>query len=99
MAIQINTGAVRTVAEEIEAANKRMQDDLSDVDRALRAMEQSWQGDGSNACSQKYRYIKENLPNARYNVINNLVVFMKQQVGDSYEVAEQKISNAAAAFK
>jgi uncharacterized protein YukE len=99
MAILINIDAVRTTAEQIDVANKTMRDDLAAVDTVIRTLQQSWQGEGSAACTGKYDYIKRTYPDVRYQVVNNMVTFLKNQVGDSYDQAERKISSAASAFK
>lgn len=99
MAIQVNTEAVRLVADQIDAANKSMRNDLSGVDNAIRALQQAWQGEASNACANKYEHIKSSFSDARYRVVNNMVSFMRVQVGESYETMERKLSNAASAFK
>ena len=99
MDIIINTAAVLTAAENIDSINKKMQSDLSDVESALRTMRQSWEGDGANACTNSYDRIKKGLGNDRFTVINGLVSFMKNQVGEGYESTEQSVSSAASAFK
>lgn len=99
MAILINTAVVSNTADQIDTANKKIRDDLSDIDSAIRTLQQNWVGEASNSCANKYDYIKRNFADARFSVVNDLVTFIRKQVNEGYETTEKTVSSAAAAFK
>ncbi len=95
----INTAAVLAAADQIDTANKNMRDELSDIDLAIRTLQQSWEGAAANSCANKYEYIKRNFSDARFSVVNDMVSFMKNQVGEGYKTTEKTVLSAASAFK
>lgn len=99
MAIQINTAAVLATANQIDMLNKKIRDQLSDVDSAIQALQRCWEGEAASSGVNKYNYIKRSFSDARFSVVNGIVSFMKVQVGEGYEATEQAVSKAAAAFK
>lgn len=99
MAIQINTARVSSVANYINDANKKIRDEISDLDTAIRLLERNWEGEASSSCVNKYDHLKRSFSDSRFSVVNGLVSFMRIQVEEGYEATEKSISNAAAAFE
>ncbi len=99
MAIQINTAIVSATADQIDILNKKIRDELSDVDLAIQALQYCWEGNAASSGFNKYSYIKRSFFDARYSVVNGIVSFMKVQVGEGYEMTDQAVSTAASAFK
>lgn len=99
MAILINTAVVSNTADQIDATNIDLRDGLSDIDSAIRTLQQYWEGEALSSCTNKYEYIKRNFADARFSVVNDLVTFIRKQVDEGYEVTEKNVSSAAAAFK
>lgn len=99
MAIQVNTGSVLATADQIDTINKKIREGLSEVDMAIRSLQQHWEGEASNSCANKYEYIKHGSSDARFSVVNSVVSFMRNQVGEGYEATEHSVSAAASAFK
>ena len=99
MAIKINTGAVSTAATQIAKINQNINNDFSMVESAMNTLNRSWDGGASDNAIRKYQNIKNNYYQNRYNVIQQLVNFMRKQAGEGYEKTEQAIQSAAAAFK
>ena len=99
MAILINTAVVSNTADQIDTTNKKIRDDLSDIDSAIRTLQQNWEGEASNSCTNKYEYIKRSFADARFSVVNDMVTFMRKQVDEGYETTEKAVSSAASAFK
>ena len=97
--MRINTAAVSSSASQIDAINKEIRSDMSNVDTAIKNLQKNWEGSGSSACNTRYKSIKSTFKEARFSVINNLVSFLKEHVGVTYEDTEQKVSNAASKFK
>lgn len=99
MAVLINTAAVSLTADDIDKVNKKIRDELSEVDLAVRELRSNWTGQAADSCASKYGRIKDSFSDRRYSVVNGMVVFMKNSVGESYNAAEQTLVNAASAFK
>lgn len=99
MAILINTAVVSNTADQIDTVNKKIRDDLSDIDSAIRKLQQNWEGEASSSCTNKYEHIKRSFSDARFSVVNDFVTFIRKQVDEGYEVTEKTVSSAAAAFK
>lgn len=99
MAIQVNTASVLATADQIDTINKKIREGLSEVDMAIRSLQQDWEGEASYSCTNKYEYIKRDFSDTRFSVINSVVSFMRNQVGEGYEATEHSVSSAASAFK
>ena len=99
MDIQINTAAVSSAADQIDNLNKKLRTEMSELESAIKSLQRNWDGSAADTGINKFNYIKNNTDEARYSVINNLVSFLKIQVGENYEITEQSVSKAASAFK
>ena len=99
MAIQIHTAAVSAAADRIDAINRKIRDELSEVDSAVQTLQHSWEGSAANSGINKYGYLKRSFSDARFSVVDGLVSFMRIQVVQGYEATEQALITAASAFK
>ena len=99
MAVQIKTAAVLSAADQIDTINKKIREEMAEIDASLRTLHQHWEGEAFDTCNNKYEYIKRNFSDSRYSTINGLVSFARNQVGEGYEMTEKAVSNAASAFK
>lgn len=99
MAILINTQAVSTATTNIDTLNKKIRDDLTLVDNKINKLPSSCEGEAVSTCIGKYKYIKEIHSTDRYAVLNEMVSFMRSQIGENYEEAEKVVSKAAVSFK
>lgn len=99
MAIKIDTSRVRSTASQISTMNKKIKNDFSSVESAINSLNNNWDGSASDAAVRKFQNIRNNHYNNRFNVINDMVNFMLNQVGEGYEKTETTISSAASAFK
>lgn len=99
MAIKIDTSRVRSTASQISTMNKKIKNDFSSVESAINSLNNNWDGSASDAAVRKFQNIKNNYYNNRFNVVNDMVNFMLNQVGEGYEKTETTISSAASAFK
>lgn len=98
-AIKVNTGTVVTVAQNIRKANNDIRDLLSPVESAIKTLDNSWDGNASTNAMNKYNSIKNAFCDNRYNVIENFVNFLLQQVGEGYDQTEATNVSLADAFK
>ena len=99
MAIKIDTNAVRTTATQIANTNQKISNDFSSVESAISNLNRNWDGMASDAAFRKFNNIKNTYYDNRYKVVNDMVNFMKKQVGEGYEQTETAIVSAASAFK
>jgi uncharacterized protein YukE len=99
MAIKIDTGIVSTTANQIANTNQKISDDFSSVDAAISTLSRNWEGAASDAALWAFSNIRNRYYDNRYAVVNDLVAFMKNQVGEGYEQTETAIVSAASAFK
>lgn len=99
MAIKINTGTVSATATQIANVNKKIKNDFSSVETAINNLNRSWDGNASDTAMSKFKSIKNTYYDNRYNVVNDMVNFMKKQVGEGYDNVEKAIVSAASAFK
>ena len=78
---------------------QKIKNDFSSVESAINSLNNNWDGSASDAAVRKFQNIRNNHYNNRFNVINDMVNFMLNQVGEGYEKTETTISSAASAFK
>jgi hypothetical protein len=97
--IIINTAAVLDAADQIEKTNRKISNDVSEMDSIIRTLQQNWNSTASDSCANKYEYIKRSFFDSRFFVVDGLVLFMKKQVGEGYEMTEQAVLSATSAFK
>lgn len=99
MEIKINTNVVRNTACQIASVNQRISHDFSCVEHEISNLNRNWEGTGSYVALKKFNNIKSTYCDNRFKIINDMVNFMKKQVGDGYEQTEKAIFSAASAFK
>lgn len=99
MSVKINTVAVLATANRIDNYNKKICDELTELKLSINALRNYWEGEAANSGINKFDYIERNYSDSRFLVLNNVVSFMKAQVGECYDDTEQKILTAASAFK
>lgn len=97
--IKVNTNYVVDTAQKIKKINEQINGDFSSVEAAINNLNRNWDGSASEIAIAKFRNIRNTYYDNRYNVVNNMVNFMKNQVGAAYDEAEKKIVSAASAFK
>ena len=99
MAIKISTQKVDSAASNISRINGSIRDDFSAVTNAMNVLDRNWDGSAADNVIRAFNSIKESYCDYRYNVINDMVLFMKNQVSSNYNNTEQKVQNAANLFK
>lgn len=99
MAIRIDTAAVETTATQVADMNRQISDDFAFVEAAISNLDKNWNGTASVAVLKKFERIRNTYFSNRYEVINDMIKFMRTQVGEEYEQAETSIATAASAFK
>jgi hypothetical protein len=71
----------------------------SDVETAMRRLDNYWDGAARNNAMSKIAQLKDQYNGARYDVLDNFVQFMLQQVSMGYENTESVNVSLADQFK
>lgn len=96
--IKIDTAFIGLTADNVNLINNTIRNGETGVNSAVATLSQSWQGDGANACISYYKKI-EKAYESRYSVVNQMVGFLKNMVGETYEISEGNLVSAVSAFK
>ena len=97
--LKINTDAVVSAANNIKLYNTQMRDDFSDVQTAITQLDSVWEGSAATAAIGKFNELRSTYADARYNVLDNYVNFLLQQVGEGYTQTETVNVSLADQFK
>ena len=97
--LKMNTDAVNTAAGNIKSLNNQIRQGLSNVNNAVSTLDYSWDGNAAQNAIQKYNEIKNSFDEPRYNVLDNFVTFLYQQVEEGYVSTEETNKSLADAFK
>lgn len=97
--IKVDTGAVVKTAKNIARYNERIKDDFSSVETAIKALNNVWDGKAASTAVNSFYDIKNAYSEPRYNLVNNFVNFLHQQVGSGYTETEKVNTSLADAFK
>ena len=97
--LKINTDSAVTAATHIKTINGQIRDGFSSVQNAITQLDNAWDGSAATNSIGKFNEIKSKFPEARYNVVDNFVNFLLQQVGEGYVQTEETNKSLADAFK
>ena len=97
--LKINTDCAVTAATHIKTINGQIRDGFTSVQNAITQLDNAWDGSAATNSIGKFNEIKSKFPEARYNVVDNFVNFLLQQVGEGYVQTEETNKSLADAFK
>jgi len=97
--ISINTETVKTSAARLKKINKSIKSELKSVNSKVDGLNESWNSPASTKIINKYKKDIKAFSNARYNVMNDFINFLLEQVGLGYEQTEQDNKSLANLFK
>lgn len=97
--LKINTDAAVTAAENIKNLNTQINDSFDNVQSAMNQLDNCWDGSAAEATIGKFNEIKSSFLDSRYNVLDNYVNFLFQQVGEGYVASETVNLSLADQFK
>lgn len=97
--LKINTEAAVRAAENIKVYNTQIREEFSSVQTAVTQLDNYWDGSAATAAIGKFNELKSKFPDARYNVMDNYVNFLLQQVGEGYAQTEETNVSLADQFK
>lgn len=97
--IKMDTDAVRSAADNIATLNGDMKDSLIELSKTIGNLRSSWEGKAAETCIGKFNDMNSAYGESRHTVINNVVLFLKQQIGEGYEETEKVNVSLADYFK
>lgn len=96
--IKVDTNAVNMAAAKIETYNNTIKNDFSSVEAAIRSLNSTWHGSAAGCAINSFGSIKTAYFNARYDVMDNFVKFLRQ-VDAGYTQTEAARRSHADMFK
>lgn len=97
--LKVNVDAVVASANNIKQCNNQMRDNFPSVQSAITRLDNNWEGSAATATISKFNEIKSKFSDSRYNVMDNYVNFLLQQVGEGYTQTESVNKSLADQFK
>ena len=97
--LKVDAEQVIATAKRIKNYNNQMRDGFSNVQNAIDKLNNSWDGSAASSAISKFNAIKNSYCEARYNVVDNFVAFLHQQVGEGYTQTESANKSLADQFK
>lgn len=95
----INAQRVTTQAGKIKGYNDKIKEQFSSVETAVGKLDDKWNSPSASTAMDKFSTIKNTYNDARYQVIDDYVAFLNQQVGVGYTQTESLNKTLAAQFK
>lgn len=97
--IKVDTERVSSAAKQIAQYNRKIREDFSAVEAAMRALNNVWDGTASSQAMSAFHELKHAYDEPRYEVMNNYVTFLHQQVDPGYTQTENTNVSLADRFK
>ncbi len=97
--IKVDTARVNAAANQIEQYNKKIKDDFSSVESAIKSLNGVWDGVASERALDAFHGLKDAYQEPRFNVVKNYTDFLHQVVDPGYTQTETTNKSLADAFK
>ena len=97
--LKVDTAAILTAANDIEKINKSMKEYFSEVNDAIRILDNAWDGNTASRCIEELKKGNSDMMNSRYNSMDNFVKFLRGKVSPEYLEAEVTNVKLADQFK
>ena len=97
--LKINAEQVVETARRIKNINNQIREGFNNVQKAVTRLDGAWDSPAATNAINKFKAIKNSYCDARYDVIDNYVAFLHQQVGEGYTQTETTNKSLADAFK
>ena len=97
--IKVNTANVAAAANKIANYNTIIKKEFSSVEAAIKSLDSTWVGVASNNAISSFNGIKSAYCDARYDVLDNYVTFLRQQIDAGYTQTEKANKSLADALK
>ncbi len=97
--ITVNTDQVNEIAGAIENLNKRLSDELNTSRDLFTTLGNSWNGEAYESTKAAYNEFSQKFFQTYYDVIDNYVKFLRNNVSQGYFEVETVNTNLSEAFK
>jgi len=97
--ITVNTDQVSEIATEIESLNKKLTDELNTSRDLFNALGNSWSGEAFESSKSAYNEFASKFFQTYYDIIDNYVKFLRNNVSQGYFDVETVNTNLSEAFK
>lgn len=97
--IQIKTQQVKQASVDISTCNNNILNAMEPVASSVRALNSAWNSSAGDKAIETFCELEGMYKDNRYNVIQNYVDFLNQQIGLGYEETEMVNVKLADAFK
>ena len=97
--ITVNTDQVSEIATEIESLNKKLTDELNTSRDLFNALGNSWSGEAVESSKNAYNEFASKFFQTYYDIIDNYVKFLRNNVSQGYFDVETVNTNLSEAFK
>lgn len=97
--IQINTDQVTEIAAELEMLNKKLTDELEASKDVFAALGNSWSGEAYESSKAAYNEFATKYFQTYYDIIDNYVKFLRNNVSQGYFDVETANTNLSDALK
>lgn len=97
--LKVDTAAILATAEKMEEINKKIKESFSNVNDAIKILDNAWEGSTATTCIAKLRKGNSDIMNARYDAFDNYISLLKKYVSPGYVDAEETNIKLADAFK
>ena len=95
----IHSDAVLKVADEIDTINKQIKKKYESLEKAIKSLDNKWDGPASEAGIAKFESIQKEFCGARDTVLENYINYLKSQVVAGYVYTEENNIKLADQFK
>lgn len=97
--IRLSPDQIDTIATSIENLNKRLEQELQTGLTTVQNLSSTWEGQAAEETIQSFKTFSDKYFNEYYVMLNNYVLFLRNNVRAGYLQAEQANVNWANAFK
>ena len=97
--IRVDTAQVVQIANTIDTLNKQLREQLEQSKQTIQNLGNSWEGEASQSTIDSYNSFANQYFDSYEQILNQYVVFLKNNVALGYEETETSNVNLADAFK
>lgn len=97
--IKVNTEQVEQIAGNIERLNGQLNDSLKNAQTTINNLKNTWEGQASDSTVSSFNEFAQKYFQNYYDIIDQYVKFLRQNVASGYFQTETANTNLADAFK
>lgn len=88
--VKVDTGKIVSTSKKIVDANVKIENNLSEISKAVSKLNSSWNGKVSNHAINAFNRIRNSYFDTRKDVMYSCVTYLNNVVGTGYEEAEKE---------